>query len=135
MGSSYAGGCACGAIRYEISADPVMSVQCQCRDCQRATGSGHLSAMAFPAAAVALTGTPKFHTSRGDSGNTVDRGFCPDCGSPVIWKFSRNPGMVAIVAGSLDDPSRFAPQVVFFASRGHAWDLLDPKLPKFETLP
>jgi hypothetical protein len=135
MSRTYAGGCACGAIRYQISAEPVMSVQCQCRDCQRATGTGHANALAFPAAAVTVTGEPKFHQVRGDSGNTVERGFCPQCGSPVLWTFSRNRDAVAVMAGSLDDPSQFAPKMAFFTSRGHAWDRLDPDLPKFDKLP
>ncbi len=35
MSEVYTGGCACGAIRYEISAEPVVMNDCQCRDCQR----------------------------------------------------------------------------------------------------
>ena len=35
------GGCACGAVRYEIAADPQFQCQCQCRACQRTTGAGH----------------------------------------------------------------------------------------------
>ena len=135
MGTELSGGCACGAVRYEISGAPVSSVQCQCRDCQRATGSGHVNAMAFPQAAVMLTGELRFHDIRADSGNTVSRGFCPNCGAPVMWKFTSNPEVRAIVAGSLDDPSVFSPQKVFYASRGHVWDRLDPALPKFDTLP
>lgn len=92
MGTGLSGGCACGAVRYEISGAPVSSVQCQCRDCQRATGSGHVNAMAFPQAAVMLTGELRFHDIRGDSGNSVSRGFCPNCGAPVMWKFTGNPG-------------------------------------------
>ena len=30
--ASYTGGCTCGAIRYEVTAEPVRSFQCQCRD-------------------------------------------------------------------------------------------------------
>jgi hypothetical protein len=37
--------------------------------------------MAFPQAAVMLTGELRFHDIRADSGNTVSRGFCPDCGA------------------------------------------------------
>jgi hypothetical protein len=135
MGTGLSGGCACGAVRYEISGAPVSSVQCQCRDCQRATGSGHVNAMAFPQAAVMLTGELRFHDIRSDSGNTVSRGFCPNCGAPVMWKFTGNPELRAIMVGSLDDPSGFSPQLVFYASRGHAWDRLDSALPKFDTLP
>jgi hypothetical protein len=135
MSILHKGGCACGIVRYEISVAPAVSLQCQCRDCQRATGTGHVDAMAFPRDAVRLTGELKYHQVRGDRGGSVSRGFCPSCGAPVMWTFERNPQLCAIVVGSLDDPSVFAPQMVFFASRGYAWDRLDPELPKFDTLP
>lgn len=32
MDKPYTGGCACGAIRYEIFGEPVFSNDCQCRD-------------------------------------------------------------------------------------------------------
>jgi hypothetical protein len=41
MSETYTGGCACGAIRYEISAEPVVMNDCQCRQCQRESGTGH----------------------------------------------------------------------------------------------
>ena len=54
--TSYAGGCTCGAVRYEITAEPVRSFQCQCRDCQRDTGGGHASVAVFARAAMRITG-------------------------------------------------------------------------------
>jgi hypothetical protein len=47
MSEAYAGGCACGAIRYEISGEPMMN-DCQCRDFQRKSGTGHGSYLTFP---------------------------------------------------------------------------------------
>jgi hypothetical protein len=35
----------------------------------------------------------------------------------------------------IDDPGRYRPQMVFYTVRGHAWDHLDPDLPKFEHMP
>jgi hypothetical protein len=134
MDKPYTGGCACGAIRYEITAEPMMAGHCQCRDCQRKTGGGHASFMAFAASALQLTGTPRFHNVKADSGNTNSRGFCPNCGSPVISKNSGFPDSVAINAGSLDDPSRFKPQFVIYTARGHAWDPVDPQLPAFAEM-
>lgn len=32
MSEAYTGGCACGAIRYEISDEPLAMNDCQCRD-------------------------------------------------------------------------------------------------------
>ena len=135
MSGDYRGRCACGAVRYDIAAEPAFAGQCQCRDCQRATGSGHANAIAFPESAVRLTGEVRYHAATGDSGKRVERGFCPACGSPMVWKFASRPELIAILAGSLDDPGVFAPQVVMYASRGFKWDRVDPALPSFEKLP
>jgi hypothetical protein len=45
------------------------------------------------------------------------------------------PELIAIHAASLYDPGRFTPQVVTYSLRGHAWDTVDPSLPKFERMP
>ena len=112
-----------------------MAGHCQCRDCQRATGGGHASMMAFPKAAVKVTGKPKFHDVKADSGNTVSRGFCPSCGSLVMARNSGMPDMVMIAAGSLDDPSVFKPQMVVFTRSAQPWDRMDPDLARFDRLP
>ena len=33
------GGCLCGAVRYEIEGDPLLSAVCHCRNCQKQAGS------------------------------------------------------------------------------------------------
>ena len=48
MSKPYTGGCACGAIRYEISAEPLAMIDCQCHDCQHTSGTGHGSYLSFP---------------------------------------------------------------------------------------
>ena len=67
--TTYTGGCVCGAVRYRIEAEPVRSFQCQCRDCQRDTGSGHASVIVFPRAAMQVTGeaTEHLHLVRGSA--------------------------------------------------------------------
>jgi hypothetical protein len=131
MPTTYRGGCRCGAIRYEIAAEPMFGGHCQCLDCQHETGGGHASFMAFPAAAMKLAGTPRYFESKADSGNTVRRGFCPTCGSPVTGGSSGLPDITTISVGSLDDPSVFKPAFVVYTSRGHAWDRVDPAVPSF----
>ena len=136
MSKSYTGGCACRAIRYEIAAEPIAMNHCQCRDCQRASGTGHGSYLTFPnRAAVTLTGKAAEWEMIGDSGNTKRRGFCPSCGAPVYMTFSAMPDLFTIHAASLDDPSRFKPEMVTYAARGLVWDCQDPTLTAFETMP
>ena len=71
------GGCLCGAIRYSINAEPVMSGACHCRDCQYASGGSAAFVMIFPKSAVRLTkGTPRSYSSLAESGNRVRRSLC-----------------------------------------------------------
>jgi hypothetical protein len=136
LSNAYTGGCACGAIRYEISAEPLAMNDCQCRDCQRKSGTGHGSYLTFPdRKAVNLTGQATHWDMIGDSGNAKTRGFCPTCGSPVYLTFAAMPDLFTIHAASLDDPTQYRPQMVTYRVRGYDWDHLDPALQKFDKMP
>ncbi len=132
----YQGGCACRAVRYEVSGPPVFQNHCQCRDCQQRSGTGHGSYLTFAGRdKVKVTGAGKGWDIVGDSGNVKTHSFCPTCGTPVYLTFAAMPDLFTVHAASLDDPGRFAPQVVTYATRGHAWDQLDPALTRFDTMP
>ncbi|MCR6477261.1 GFA family protein [Variovorax sp. ZS18.2.2] len=131
----YTGGCACGAIRFEISGEPVFQNDCQCRDCQRKSGTGHGSYLTFPRGGVKYSGEATLWDMVGDSGNVKTRAFCPHCGSPVYLTFAAMPDVFTVHAASLDDPGRYRPQAVTYGVRGHAWDFLDPALLKFDRMP
>jgi hypothetical protein len=136
MSEAYAGGCACGAIRYEIADEPVAMNDCQCRDCQRKSGTGHGSYLSFPSRErVTLKGEATHWNVVADNGNVKTRGFCPHCGSPVYMTFSLMPDVFTIHAGSLDDPSRYRPQMVTYGVRALPWDRVDPALPVFDKMP
>jgi hypothetical protein len=136
MDKNYTGGCACGAIRYEISDEPLASTDCQCRDCQHTSGTGHGSYLTFPSRRnVTLNGNASHWEMTADSGNVKTRGFCPACGSPVYVTFAAAPDFFTVHAASLDDPSRYKPQLVLYRARGHAWDHVDPVLPRFDGMP
>lgn len=131
----FTGGCLCGAVRYRGTAEPVMAGHCHCRDCQKSTGGAMASLLAVPADSLAITGKPKYFSVKGESGQSVDRGFCPDCGTPLISKAGALPGVVFIKAGTLDDPSWYKPTFDIFTSSAQPWDHMDPALPKFPKMP
>lgn len=136
MSKRYAGGCACGAVRYETSVEPIFENHCQCRDCQKSSGTGHGSYLTFPRRAeMTISGQASSWRVRADSGNEKIQAFCPNCGTPVYLTFVAMPDLIAISAGSLDDPGQFNPQAVTYASRGLAWDTLEPALTRFEAMP
>lgn len=129
------GGCLCGAVRYEIDGDTIFTGHCHCRDCQKATGTGHVSVMGLPRQAVAITGQTRGFTVIGESGQAYTRNFCPTCGSLVFGEAEGMPGMINVTAGTLDDPSAFEPQLVIFTRSRPAWDHLQGGLPEFEAMP
>jgi hypothetical protein len=132
----YAGGCACGAVRYETSGEPIFQNHCQCLDCRKRSGTGHSSYVTFAnRAGVKITGEAKNWAVVADSGNTKLQAFCPSCGTPLYVTFTAMPDIIAICAASLDDPTRFAPHAVTYAVRALDWDTLDPSLQKFERMP
>ncbi len=128
------GGCLCGAVTYEC-AEEHGGGHCHCIDCRKSSGTGHCSHMIVPEQAFTLKGQVKFFDKPADSGNMVNRGFCPDCGSPIYSTNSSMPGMVFVRASSLDDPEHFKPQMVVYTDRAASWDVMDAELPGFATMP
>ena len=103
----FEGGCLCGAVRYQSSAEPLVCAHCRCIDCRKTSGTGHGSHVAIPADAFTVTGEVKFFASPADSGNIVSRGFCPTCGSAI---YSANREMAKSgwgVVRSLSSSSRY----------------------------
>ena len=107
MNEAFTGGCACGAIRYEIPGEPIFSNDCQCRDCQRKSGTGHGSYLTFPGKrSVKLEGEAKHWDMVGDSG-MLRHAPLPDL--RVTGVQTSGPGRpVHRARGSLDDPSRYS---------------------------
>lgn len=136
MNQVWTGGCSCGAIRYECSAEPVASFNCHCRACQQYTGSAFISARLVPASAFRITkGSVREYTTLGDNGSEIHRGFCETCGSPVATRLGRLPEYVGVPAGSMDDPSTHNPTMDLFVRDAQPWDCMDPARAKFETAP
>src|SRR5437867_9834743 len=130
----FTGGCACGAIRYECNAAPIMMLKCHCRDCQRLTGGGFVPALLVPAEAFRLTrGQLRYHFTPSIARGKHKRGFCLECGSRITGAESEagDSPFVGVLAASLDDPSWFQPQMdIFFRTlnRGIKW------IPQFRNL-
>jgi hypothetical protein len=134
MNIPFTGGCMCGAIRYECTAEPIVMGNCHCRDCQQATGTAFAAGILVPADAVTIVGDVKYYDVIADSGSHVGRGFCPNCGSRV---FSKPPiaALLGITAGSLDDPSGFQPAMDLYTDSAQPWDYMNPNLAKFAKMP
>lgn len=128
---THTGQCLCGQVRYSIDAEPLGARMCWCRDCQRiASGSATVNVL-FPEEAVRFEGEIGRFRRTADSGNQVERGFCPTCGAQIYSATVRPSGLpIRIRSGTLNDPDLIAPTAIIWAGSAPAWAELDPKLPQ-----
>lgn len=134
MSETITGGCLCGALRYEATAEPTFAGFCYCGDCRKASGGGSIGFMGFPASAVRFSGPTRQFTSKALRGEAT-RNFCPTCGGLVFGGVVGESDSHTIYAGSLDDPSRFRPTMAIFNRDRPAWAPMPPDLTVFETMP
>lgn len=130
------GGCLCGAVRYTLAGPALFVSQCCCKDCQKATGTGHTTIVGVHGSQLRVTqGTPQTYTSTGDSGGAVVRHFCGHCGGRLYTSGTLPGELVMVQAGSLDEPGRVSPESVIYVKDAVRWDHFDPALPTFPALP
>jgi hypothetical protein len=122
-----AGGCLCGAIRYTIDAPVTALRACHCVNCQKHTGSGGSVNAVVPTDKFRVTKgtTKKYDDSATQSGRTLSRHFCGNCGSPIYSHRNPNPGFVVVRAGSLDDSGGMKIATHIWTSTARSWDHID----------
>jgi len=136
MAKKHTARCACGKIEFQFDTDPTFVADCHCKDCQKASGGAMATWFAVPQDDFTLvSGTPKSFHYVADSGNGLDRNFCPDCGARLFTSNLQGfPGLVFVMLGSLDQPDGIAPKMEIFTKRRLKWTkALD--VPQFPAMP
>ena len=125
---SHAGGCFCGAVRYEASGTPRALCYCHCESCRRVAGS--------PAVAWGTFERARFRVTRGritefKSSAPVVRGFCERCGSCLTYSHESRPGDIDVTLATLDERARLAPTMHVWVADKLPWVSIDDGLPQF----
>lgn len=133
--SERTGGCACGAIRFKVTAAIVGVGVCHCTDCQKASGGPPNYVALAPSAGFEVTkGEARLYATPGDSGQLAKRAFCAECGTP-LWSYPPGAPLVAIKLGALDDNADLAPMMHLYTSSAKPWHLMHEGLPQFPKMP
>lgn len=125
----HAGGCLCGAVRYEINAPALGSMYCQCRMCQRFTGAPIAAGTTFLAESICFTqGVPKYYGSSA----IAERGFCTNCGSSLVYRglFGQWAKWTLIFTASLDKPEVHVPTYHLGIESAMPWLEIHDDLPR-----
>lgn len=128
-----AGGCHCGAIRYEVDGEPMHVVLCHCADCRKSSGAPMVAWAMFAEAAFRVTsGSPR---TRNSSGAAL-RSFCADCGTGIAYRNADMlPGIVDVQSATLDDPDVFAVGAHIQVAERIGWMKTAHELPEFDRFP
>jgi hypothetical protein len=129
------GGCLCGQLRYSASAEPAFVGVCHCTHCQKQTGTAFSVLVGVPKAAMKTQGRLKIFHDKGDSGQPVERNFCPECGSPIFSDVAVMPGMTFIKAGTLDDTSWLDPKMHVYCDSKEHWTPIPEGSQTFGKMP
>jgi hypothetical protein len=116
--SIFSGRCLCGKVTYECHAEPKAIFNCHCVDCRRATGSVFGTNLFVSEEQVEIFGEVCSFTHTSDSGSTMTKQFCSNCGSLLFGKNSAKPDVLSVRAGTVDQLDLIKPAVnVFMESR------------------
>jgi hypothetical protein len=129
------GGCLCGQVRYSANADPAFVGVCHCKNCQKQTGTAFSVLVGIPKSAMSIQGRVKTFHDTGDSGQPVERNFCPECGSPIFSDVAVMPGVAFIKAGTLDDTSWLDPKMHVYCDSKEHWAPIPEGSERFAKMP
>jgi hypothetical protein len=115
--------CHCGQLRLEVTGEPFAISICNCRACQRRTGSAFGMQAGFKAGQVRISGRFNDYMRISDEADRKEHlfHFCPECGSQVFSTEPDNPEVVVVSTGSFADPSFPPPTESGYDSRRHPW--------------
>jgi hypothetical protein len=133
MSAQREGGCACGAVRYRLTSDPLFVHCCHCLNCQRQTGSAFVINALFEEDRIELLGDePQPVDVPRDDGSTQTIWRCPTCQVAVYSRYT-SPLARFVRVGTLDDPSGITPDVHIFTKSKVPWVELPDGVPAFEV--
>ena len=129
------GGCLCRAVRYTLSAAPIVTRTCWCRVCQYIGAGSATVNVCFPSAALNVSGALTDYSMVADSGNVAHRRFCPKCGTHLFSASEARPHLVFVRAGTLDELELARPALTIWTASAPSWACFDERIPKVERQP
>jgi hypothetical protein len=112
--------CQCGGLALEATGDPDLVVACNCRACQRRTGSPFGIGVIFAKSAVRIFGESRTWSRVADSGRRMTNRFCPVCGTSLYWLPEMRPDHMIVALGCLATKVAPPSRAIWVAEK-HDW--------------
>jgi hypothetical protein len=124
------GACACGAVRFEITAPFSTAGYCHCHRCQRRSGTlWSLNGFLDPAAFRFVAGEDAVRTWQPEGG--FPKAYCGHCGGHVYAGDPASTPVIAIRLGTIDGDPEIRPEWHQWVDSAPDWEPLpDDGLPR-----
>ena len=127
-----AGQCHCGAVKYEVSGEPMHRALGHCQDCRRHSGAPMVGWALFPDAQIRINGEAREYASS-EHGR---RHFCPNCGTALFYTNAAIfPAMTDLQIATLDEPDAFVPQAHIQVAERMGWMEQAHEMKMFDRFP
>lgn len=123
------GSCRCARVRFTARLPSKWVAHCHCNDCRRAHGAAFVTWAGFANDQVSLdpdSASPRWY----DSSPGAQRAFCPNCGTPMLFRSTRWPGEVHVARALIEAPLDREPAAHVFFERHVPWLEVNDALPK-----
>lgn len=121
------GRCGCGAVKLKAIGPADKVTACHCTICQRINGGPFAVSAVFANENVEITGPLHWFKSSA----TLERGFCPSCGSSLTVRF-QDSSTIDIWISAFDDQSGLEPEYHIWWSSRQPWLVLNDDAPKYD---
>ena len=127
--SNWKGRCLCGATTWQIEGAPNWQCYCHCDDCRRNCAAPVVAWLGVWSKHFRWTGAePRAY----ESTPGTHRYFCATCGTPMAFVAKHYQGEMALYAGTLEEPARFAPTFHVNTESHLPWLALHDDLAKYK---
>ncbi|MDJ0637791.1 MAG: GFA family protein [Paracoccaceae bacterium] len=129
--STHSATCQCGQLTAAFDGDPDFVIVCNCKACQKRTGSPFGTGAYFRKSKSTISGETESWARKADTGRALENHFCPNCGTTLYWSLEMRPDHFGVGYGSFDtslpDPVR-----VIWTEQQHPWTGFPEDWPRFE---
>jgi hypothetical protein len=121
-GHVLAGGCLCGAVRFELAERPTLAGYCHCTRCQRRTGTAASAQARVDGRAFRLVaGEVALGAWRHPDGG-FEKCFCRQCGAHLFSRNPADPAQMSIRMSAFDEDPGVRPSFRAFVAYAASWE-------------
>ena len=125
------GSCLCGSVRVRVIEQPLLTLACHCKDCQKLSASAYSLAAMFPAEGFSVTGEL---VTGGLRTEQREHNFCAKCLNLIFTRIKGADTRVNLRVSVLDDLTWFEPFVELMTEEKLSWSSV-PAVHSFAQVP